>query len=120
MSLPVHFVAVFLKPQVVFFGETVPAARVEECFNALASADAMLVVGSSLMLYSGFRFVRAAQHAGIPIAAINRGKTRADELLSLKIKLDCANGAKFGVGENRCESRVYELKIIVTQCPDRF
>jgi hypothetical protein len=43
-----------------------------------------------LMVYSGFRFVRAAQRAGIPIAAINRGKTRADELLSLKIKLDCS------------------------------
>ena len=79
-----------LKPRVVFFGESVPVARVEACFDALASADAMLVVGSSLMLYSGFRFVRAAHRAGIPIAAINRGKTRADELLTLKIKLDCA------------------------------
>ena len=79
-----------LKPQVVFFGESVPAARVEECFDALASADAMLVVGSSLMVYSGFRFVRAAQRADIPIAAINLGKTRADELLTLKIRLDCA------------------------------
>ena len=46
----------------------------------------MLVVGSSLMVYSGFRFVRA----GIPIAAINLGKTRADELLTLKVRLDCA------------------------------
>jgi NAD-dependent SIR2 family protein deacetylase len=79
-----------LKPQVVFFGENVPAARVEQCFNALANADAMLVVGSSLMVYSGFRFVRAARRADIPIAAINLGKTRADELLTLKIRLDCA------------------------------
>jgi NAD-dependent SIR2 family protein deacetylase len=79
-----------LKPQVVFFGESVPAARVESCFDALAGADAMLVVGSSLMVYSGFRFVRAAYHAEIPIVAINRGKTRADEILSFKIKQDCA------------------------------
>jgi NAD-dependent SIR2 family protein deacetylase len=78
-----------LKPQVVFFGETVPRARVQECFAALASADAMLVVGSSLMLYSGFRFIREAQRTGIPIAAINRGKTRADELLQLKVEQDC-------------------------------
>ena len=74
----------------MFFGESVPTERVEACFNALASADAMLVVGSSLMVYSGFRFVRAAQRAGIPIVAINRGKTRADELLSLKIEQDCS------------------------------
>jgi NAD-dependent SIR2 family protein deacetylase len=80
----------FLKPQVVFFGESVPVARVESCLDALADADAMLVVGSSLMVYSGFRFVRAAQRAGIPIAAINRGKTRADEILSFSIKQDCA------------------------------
>jgi len=79
-----------LKPQVVFFGESVPAPRVEECFEELARADAMLVVGSSLMVYSGFRFVRAAQRANIPIAAINLGVTRADELLTLKVRLDCA------------------------------
>ena len=78
-----------LKPQVVFFGETVPAARVKECYDALAQADAMLVVGSSLMLYSGFRFAREAHKLGIPIAAVNRGKTRADEWLRLKIRQDC-------------------------------
>ena len=64
--------------------------RVEQCFSALANADAMLIVGSSLMVYSGFRFVRAAQRADIPIAAVNLGKTRADELLTLKVRLDCA------------------------------
>ena len=79
-----------MKPQVVFFGENVPAARVQHCFNALENADAVLVVGSSLMVYSGFRFVRAAQRADIPIAAINLGRTRADELLTLKIRMDCA------------------------------
>jgi NAD-dependent SIR2 family protein deacetylase len=78
-----------LKPQVVFFGETVPVERVRECFDALRQADAMLVIGSSLMVYSGFRFVRTAQDMGIPIMALNRGKTRADELLTLKLELDC-------------------------------
>lgn len=79
-----------LKPAVVFFGETVPALRVEACFDALRRADAMLVVGSSLMIYSGFRFARAAAQAGLPIAAINRGKTRADDLIELKLETDCA------------------------------
>ncbi len=79
-----------LKPAVVFFGETVPLARVETCYDALRQADAMLIVGSSLMVYSGFRFVRAASQAGLPIAAINRGKTRADELIGLKLETDCA------------------------------
>ena len=50
----------------------------------------MLVLGSSLMVYSGFRFVREAARAGLPIAAINRGKTRADDLLDLKLTQDCA------------------------------
>ena len=50
----------------------------------------MLVVGSSLMVYSGFRFIREAAEQGIPIAAINRGKTRADEMLTHKFELDCS------------------------------
>ena len=79
-----------LKPQVVFFGEAVPAARVAACYQALGEADAVLVLGSSLMVYSGFRFVREAARAGLPIAAINRGKTRADDLLDLKLTQDCA------------------------------
>jgi NAD-dependent SIR2 family protein deacetylase len=80
-----------LKPAVVFFGEAVPAARVQQCRDALAACDALLVVGSSLMVYSGFRFVREAVQMGIPVAAINRGKTRADELLSHKFEQDCAS-----------------------------
>jgi NAD-dependent SIR2 family protein deacetylase len=78
-----------LKPDVVFFGENVPAARVDAAMQALTEADAMLVVGSSLMVWSGYRFARAAADAGKPIAAINLGRTRADELLSLKIELPC-------------------------------
>lgn len=78
-----------LKPDVVFFGETVPRGRVERSFAALAAADALLVVGSSLMVYSGFRFARRASELGLPIAALNRGRTRADDLLELKIQSDC-------------------------------
>lgn len=79
-----------LKPEVVFFGETVPPARVSESFAALDRADAMLVVGSSLMIYSGFRFARRAAELDLPLVAINLGKTRADDLLTHKIEQDCA------------------------------
>ncbi|MGJ7489814.1 NAD-dependent protein deacetylase [Variovorax sp. ZT4R33] len=75
-----------LKPDVVFFGESVPRDRVQAAFDALAEADAMLVAGSSLMVYSGFRFVQAAVAAGKPVAAVNLGRTRADELLTLKVE----------------------------------
>jgi NAD-dependent SIR2 family protein deacetylase len=75
-----------LKPDVVFFGESVPRERVTTAFAALAEADAMLVAGSSLMVYSGFRFVQAAVAAGKPVAAVNLGRTRADELLTLKVE----------------------------------
>ncbi len=74
-----------LKPDVVFFGEPVPRDRVQRAFEGVAQADALLVVGSSLMVYSGFRFAQAAAAAGKPIAAVNLGRTRADHLLALKI-----------------------------------
>jgi NAD-dependent SIR2 family protein deacetylase len=75
-----------LKPDVVFFGETVPRGRVNAAARHLDQADAMLIVGSSLMVYSGFRFVQMAASAGKPIAAINLGRTRADGLLALKVE----------------------------------
>ena len=75
-----------LKPDVVFFGESVPRERVAVAFAALEEADAVLVAGSSLMVYSGFRFVQAAAAAGKPVAALNLGRTRADSLLALKIE----------------------------------
>ncbi len=77
-----------LKPDVVFFGENVPAARVEVAMNALNGARALLVVGSSLMVFSGFRFARTAARLGVPIAVVNRGKTRADELSALRLSGD--------------------------------
>lgn len=78
-----------LKPDVVFFGESVPRPRVEQCMTALDAADGLLVVGSSLMVYSGFRFARAAVEQGKPVAAINMGRTRADGELSLKVNAPC-------------------------------
>jgi NAD-dependent SIR2 family protein deacetylase len=78
-----------LKPAVVFFGENVPRERVEAAMDGLARADALLVVGSSLMVFSGYRFCLAARDAGKPVAAVNLGKTRADDLLALKVEADC-------------------------------
>jgi NAD-dependent SIR2 family protein deacetylase len=78
-----------LKPDVVFFGENVPRERVTAAFDALANADAMLVVGSSLAVYSGYRFARQAAAMGIPLAILNRGVTRADMLATLKLDADC-------------------------------
>lgn len=78
-----------LKPDVVFFGETVPRERVEEGFARLAEADRVLVVGSSLMIWSGYRFVRRARELGLPVAAVNLGRTRADAELALKVAAPC-------------------------------
>ena len=77
-----------LKPDVVFFGENVPLDRYHAARDALAHADALLVAGSSLMVYSGFRFVTQAAEAGLPIAIVNRGRTRGDELAELKVEGD--------------------------------
>ena len=78
-----------LKPEVVFFGENVPRQRYAQAVTALDNADAMLVVGSSLMVYSGFRFARMAHERGAPIAILNLGQTRADHLGDLKLENDC-------------------------------
>lgn len=77
-----------LKPDVVFFGENVPGPRYERARDALAGADALLIAGSSLMVYSGFRFVRQAAEAGLAIAIVNRGQTRGDEYADVKIEGD--------------------------------
>ncbi|KQQ36020.1 NAD-dependent deacetylase [Duganella sp. Leaf126] len=75
-----------LQPDVIFFGDNIPAERTA-CALALAEqADALLVVGSSLMVFSGYRFCKLAAAAGKPIAAINLGKTRADDLIGLKVE----------------------------------
>lgn len=84
-----------LKPDVVFFGENVPRERVDAAMQAMREADAVLVVGSSLMVYSGYRFVHAAVAANKPVAAVTLGRTRADALLALKVDQSCAQALAF-------------------------
>jgi NAD-dependent SIR2 family protein deacetylase len=84
-----------LRPDVVFFGESVPPDRVQTSMLHLLQANAMLVVGSSLMVYSGYRFAQAAALAGKPIAAVNLGSTRADPLLMLKVTRPCSAALAF-------------------------
>jgi NAD-dependent SIR2 family protein deacetylase len=75
-----------LKPAVVFFGESVPAEIVTFAMDRVAEADGLLVVGSSLTVWSGYRFVRAAAQQAKPIAILNIGPTRADDLAGLKVE----------------------------------
>ncbi len=84
-----HVCGGMLKPAVVFFGESVPAERVQRAYEELHASDGLLVVGSSLMVFSGYRFVRAAAKARIPIAIVNRGRTRADDLADALVRADC-------------------------------
>jgi NAD-dependent SIR2 family protein deacetylase len=79
-----------VKPDVVMFGETVPKRRVSDAVAAVERTNGLLVIGSSLMVFSGFRFARLAAAAKKPIAIVNRGRTRADDIATLKIDGDCA------------------------------
>jgi NAD-dependent SIR2 family protein deacetylase len=79
-----------VKPDVVFFGEAVPSARVSAAAERLQQSDALLVVGSSLMVFSGYRFARLAREARIPVVIVNRGRTRADDIATQKLERDCA------------------------------
>jgi NAD+-dependent protein deacetylase sirtuin 4 len=90
---PHHEVA--LKPHVVFFGDGVPQDRADRALSLASRAGALLVVGSSLRVWSAFRLVRAAAERGVPIAVLNAGATRADEQLpagSVTLRLDCLAG----------------------------
>ena len=78
-----------LKPHVVFFGENVERATVDRCFAAVDDARALLVLGSSLTVHSGLRFVRRAHKRGIPVVVVNRGDTRADGLATVKVDAGC-------------------------------
>ena len=80
-----------MKPDVVFYGGNVPAQRVSGVHDDVDASDALLVVGSSLMVFSGFRFVRRAVAANKPVLVVNRGRTRADELATLKVEGDCGD-----------------------------
>ncbi|WP_044237418.1 NAD-dependent protein deacetylase [Chondromyces apiculatus] len=74
-----------LKPHVVFFGENVPRPTVDAAFRWVDAADVLLVAGSSLTVFSGFRFVRRAAERGIPVAIVNLGPTRGDPLAHLRL-----------------------------------
>ena len=74
---------------VVFFGETVPPEKVTHAMQRVDESDALLVVGSSLTVWSGFRFVKRAADHGVPIAIINIGPTRGDDLAMLKVEGKC-------------------------------
>jgi NAD-dependent SIR2 family protein deacetylase len=79
-----------LKPDVVFFGENVPKDRVARCYAALDAADSLLVLGSSLAVMSGLRFVRYAAKTGLPVVIVNRGPTRGDDLATAKVEAGCS------------------------------
>jgi NAD-dependent SIR2 family protein deacetylase len=79
-----------LKPDVVFFGETVPKPRVEQAYRLVDSADALVVLGSSLTVMSGLRFVRHSVKQQRPAVIINRGPTRGDDLAWIKINEGCS------------------------------
>jgi NAD-dependent SIR2 family protein deacetylase len=74
-----------LKPDVVFFGESVPKPRVTRCYALTDAADVLLVLGSSLRVYSGYRFVRRAAERGIPVAIVTRGPSRGDPTATMRL-----------------------------------
>ena len=80
-----------LKPAVVFFGESVPRAKVDYAMQRVDEADALLVVGSSLTVWSGYRFAKRAAERNVPLAIVNIGPTRADDLATLKIEAKCGD-----------------------------
>ncbi|MFT4295457.1 MAG: NAD-dependent protein deacetylase [Micropruina sp.] len=88
--LPCEHCGGVLKPDVVFFGESVPRPRVADAYAAVDAAEALLVAGSSLTVMSGLRFVRHAAKAGKPVAIVNRGRTRGDELAAVRLDAGCS------------------------------
>jgi NAD-dependent SIR2 family protein deacetylase len=79
-----------LKPDIVYFGENVPKDVVAQAYSLVDESDALLVAGSSLTVFSGYRFVRHAAALGIPIAIVNRGRTRGDDLATVKVDGGCS------------------------------
>ena len=79
-----------LKPDIVYFGESVAKEVVEQSYSIVEQSDALLVAGSSLTVFSGYRFVRHAAARGVPVAIINRGPTRGDDLAEVKVDAGCS------------------------------
>jgi len=96
-----------LKPDVVFFGENVPRPRVQECYALAGRARALLVLGSSLTVMSGYRFVRHAARLDIPVAIINGGPTRGD--VHARLVLDARSATHSGVPNRGFLDRVVDF-----------
>lgn len=79
-----------LKPDIVYFGENVAKHIVDQAYSLVSEAEALLVAGSSLTVFSGYRFLRHAAALGTPIAIINRGRTRGDDLATVKVDGGCS------------------------------
>ncbi|WP_067570324.1 Sir2 family NAD-dependent protein deacetylase [Nocardia acidivorans] len=79
-----------LKPDIVYFGESVPEQRVAEAFSMVEAAEVLLVAGSSLRVMSGLRFARRAAKTGRDVVIVNRGETRGDDLATLTINASCS------------------------------
>jgi NAD-dependent SIR2 family protein deacetylase len=80
-----------IKPDVVFFGENVPPPKVDDCFSLLERSRLLLVLGSSLTVMSGYRFVRRAVRDGVPVAIVNQGSTRGDDEAALLVEAPLAS-----------------------------
>jgi NAD-dependent SIR2 family protein deacetylase len=80
-----------LKPDVVFFGENVPKPRVEACFSLVSSSSALVVLGSSLTVMSGLRYVRRASSLGVPVVIVNQGATRGDSFATATLDAPLGN-----------------------------
>jgi len=93
-----------LKPDVVYFGESVPPTRVTDSYAMVDSASSLLVLGSSLHVYSGRRFVTHAHKLGIPIIIVNQGETKADELAN--VRLNASLGSTLTQLSEICAARV--------------
>ncbi|ETV79794.1 hypothetical protein H257_07017 [Aphanomyces astaci] len=78
------------KPNIVFFGDSVPTPKVDMIYDAVKQSDAMLVLGSSLHVFSGYRFARRAAEWKVPLAIVNIGPTRADPIATLKLDAKCS------------------------------
>lgn len=88
-----------LKPDIVYFGENVPKERVQQAYSLIDAADTLLVAGSSLTVFSGYRFVRHAASLDKPVVIVNRGRTRGDDQATIKIDGGCSETLALLVSE---------------------
>lgn len=80
-----------LKPEIVFFGDNIPKVRAERLANLVCNSDSLLILGSSLQVYSGYRILLTSQDLGSPIAIVNIGSARGEDKAQLKISAKCGD-----------------------------